>query len=186
LTDVSHAGCSRVQAVRRLLTALAVVSAGSAVAQGQVDPKIAEFCLKATDFAGCVQTMTGGLPPKQQKDAEEGLRTWTRDDGTIIRFRPTTVVALKHEGKYGRYLEYQYGLEDNFYNNMWGVQADCVDYTANWDQDNAGWFKVKDPSMYLRPGENSMKFNSVKEAKAVLDEFCPIIETLPKSENPIK
>ena len=26
-----------------------------------VDPKIAEFCMKATDFSGCVQTMTGGL-----------------------------------------------------------------------------------------------------------------------------
>jgi len=158
----------------------------STPAFANVDPKIAEFCLKATDFAGCVQTMTGGLPPKQQQDAEEGLRTWTRDDGTIIRFRPTTVAALKHDGKYGRYIEYQYGLEDKNYNVMWGVQADCIDYTANWDQDSAGWFKVKDPNMYLRPGENWTKFNSSKEAKAVLDEFCPVINTLPKSDTPIE
>ena len=26
----------------------------------QVDPKIAEMCMKAQDFSGCVQTMTGG------------------------------------------------------------------------------------------------------------------------------
>ena len=63
---------------------------------------------------------------------------------------------------------------------MWGVQADCEDYTANWDQDMAGWFKVDDPDMYLKPGKNSGKFNSTTEAKAVLDEFCQIIDTLPK------
>ena len=51
---------------------------------------------------------------------------------------------------------------------MWGVQADCIEYTANWDKDDKGWFKVKDPSMYLRPGENSMKYNSTKEANALL------------------
>jgi len=28
----------------------------------QVDPKIAEMCMKAQDFSGCVQTMTGGDP----------------------------------------------------------------------------------------------------------------------------
>ena len=44
----------------------------------------------------------------------------------------------------------------------------------------AGWFKVDDPDMYLMPGENSGKFNSTTEAKAVLDEFCPIIDTLHK------
>jgi len=172
--------------VRRLLIAAAVLTAGNAFSQPQVDPKIAEFCMKATDFAGCVQTMTGGLPPKQTKDAQEGLRTWTRDDGRIIRFRTASVVALKNDGKYGRYLEYQYGLEDSQDNIMWNVQADCVDYTANWDQDYVGWYEVKDPTMYLRPGQYSFKYNSSKEAKAVLDEFCPIIMTLPKSENPIK
>ena len=61
-----------------------------------------------------------------------------------------------------------------------GGQADCEEYTANWDQDNRGWFKVDDPDMYLTPGEWSGKFNSATEAKAVMDEFCPIIDTLPK------
>ena len=165
--------------MKRLLLLLSLLVA-AAPSTSAVDPKIAEFCMKATDFAGCVQTMTGGLPPKQTKDVEDGLRTWTRDDGTIIRMRVESVKALSKNGIYGRYLKYQYGLEDRHYNNMWGVQADCQDYTANWDQDNAGWFKVDDPDMYLKPGEKSYKFNSTTEAKAVLDEFCQIIDTLPK------
>ena len=165
--------------MRKLLLFLPLLVT-AAPTNAAVDPKIAEFCMKATDFAGCVQTMTGGLPPKQTKDVEDGLRTWTRDDGTIIRMRVDSVKALSKKGRFGRYLKYQYGLQNNYYNNMWGVQADCQDYTANWDQDNTGWFKVDDPDMYLTPGENSGKFNSTKEAKAVLDEFCPIIDTLPK------
>ena len=165
--------------MRKLLLLLPLLVA-SAPSSAAVDPKIAEFCLKATDFAGCVQTMTGGLPPKQTKDVEEGLRTWTRDDGTIIRMRIDSVKALSNKGRFGRYLKYQYGLQRTNYNSMWGVQADCVDYTANWDQDNTGWFKVDDPDMYLKPGEDSYKFNSTIEAKAVLDEFCLIIDTLPK------
>lgn len=166
--------------MRRLLVTLAALSAGTALAQGKVDPKIAEFCMKATDFAGCVQTMTGGLPPKQKTDVEEGLRTWTRDDGTIVRFRVDSVTALKHEGTYGRYLEFRYGLERKNSGSMWGVQADCKDYTANWDQDSEGWKRLNDPSMYLRPGEPSSMNQPAREAKAVLDEFCPIIDTLPK------
>ena len=94
--------------------------------------------------------------------------------------RVDSVKALSKNGSYGRYLKYQYGLQSNQYNSMWGVQADCQDYTSNWDQDNAGWFKVDDPDMYLTPGEKSYKFNSTTEAKAVLDEFCPLIDTLPK------
>lgn len=185
MTDVSHAGCSRVQAVRRLLTALAVVSAGSAVAQGQVDPKIAEFCLKATDFAGCVQTMTGGLPPKQQKDAEEGLRTWTRDNGQVVRFRPASVQQVKNKGVYGRYLEYKYGLEGKDWDADWLVVGDCKDYTADWLKSGDGWYRVDDPDMYLKDGEPTRKYNSSTEAKAVLDEFCPIIDSLPKSSREI-
>jgi hypothetical protein len=79
---------------------LATSAAAAAVllggpAMGQIDPKITETCIRAQDFAGCVQTLSGGLPPKQQKDAEEGLRTWTRDDGTIIRMRKASLVALR-------------------------------------------------------------------------------------------
>ena len=165
--------------LKRLLLLLPLLAA-SAPSAAAVDQKIAEFCLKATDFAGCVQTMTGDLPPKQKKDSEEGLRTWTRDDGTIVRMRVSSVVALENKGRYGRYLEYRYGLERKNSHSMWGVQADCKDYTANWDKDSAGWKRLDDPDMYLRPGEPSSMNQPAREAKAVLDEFCPIIDTLPK------
>ena len=165
--------------MKRLLLLLPLLVA-TAPSSAAVDPKIAEFCMKATDFAGCVQTMTGGLPPKQAKDVDEGLRTWTRDDGTIIRMRVDSVKAISLKGSFGRYLKYQYGLENKNYNAMWGVQADCQDYTANWDKDFAGWQEVGDPDMYLKPGKNSNQYNAAREAKAVLDEFCPIINELPK------
>lgn len=167
---------------RHAILSIAFVVATSALpAIGQVDPKIAEFCIKAQDFAGCVETMTRGLPSKQVQDAKEGLRTWTRDNGQIIRMRTSSIVALRKDGKYGRYLEYRYGLEDKNGGADWMVQADCLDYTANWDQDNKGWFQVRDPEKYLRPGEDYQKYSSTKEAKAVLDEFCGRIEMLPRA-----
>ena len=43
-----------------------------------------------------------------------------------------------------------------------------------------GWKRLGDPDMYLRPGEPSSMNQPAREAKAVLDEFCPIIDTLPK------
>lgn len=85
-------------------------------------------------------------------------------------------------GRKGRYLQYSYGLEGKGFNTEWQVQADCKDYTANWDQDGSGWFNVRNPSMYLGPKEgrrgNARKYNSTKEAKAVLDEFCPVMQQL--------
>ena len=74
--------------------------------------------MKETDFAGCVQTMTGGLPPKQTKDVEDGLRTWSREDGTIIRIRVESIKALSNKGRFGRYLKYQYGLQTTNWNVM--------------------------------------------------------------------
>ena len=59
--------------------------------------KDAEFCMKAADFAGCVETMTRGVSGKQKKDVEEVLRAWARDIGQIVRRRISTVVELKTE-----------------------------------------------------------------------------------------
>jgi len=163
--------------VRRLLVGLAVLSAGSAIAQGQVDPKIAEFCMKAQDFAGCVQTMTGGLPPKQKMDAEEGLRTWTRESGVVVRMRVASVVAMKSAGnQYGSHIKWVYGRTGTN-NEGWQkeVQADCKNYTADWNEDRTGWLDVKDPEKYRR---DSGTYEPVREAKAVMDEFCPQIERL--------
>ena len=167
--------------MKRILLPLLAAFALPTAVNAEIDKKTAEFCMKATDFAGCVETMQRGLPSKQKKDVQEGLRTWTRDNGAIIRMRLSSIVALMKKGKYGRYIEYRYSLEDKTGGWDWMVQADCEDYTANWDQDSTGWFKVRDPDMYLRPGEWKGKYSSAKEAKTVLDEFCPKIQSIPKS-----
>lgn len=57
----------------------------------------------------------------------------------------------------------------------WSVQADCRDYTADWDGDREGWRKLSPESN--RP--------STKEARAVLDEFCPQMERLIKEASNI-
>ena len=49
-----------------LLAALAVPTAVNA----NVDPKVAEMCMKAVDFQGCVAAMTGNKP----NEYEEGIR----------------------------------------------------------------------------------------------------------------
>jgi hypothetical protein len=52
----------------------------------------------------------------------------------------------------------------------WTVQADCRDYTADWDGDGEGWSKL------------SIETNrsATKEARAILDEFCPQMERMVK------
>ena len=49
-----------------VLLVSAVVVGLQAPGIAQVDPKIAEFCLKAQDFQGCVNSMTGKAPEKQE------------------------------------------------------------------------------------------------------------------------
>ena len=47
-------------AMKNLLTVgIAIAAIGAAPAFANVDPKIAEFCLKAQDFQGCVNSMSG-------------------------------------------------------------------------------------------------------------------------------
>jgi len=143
----------------------------------QVDPKIAETCMRAQDFAGCVQTLSGGLPPKQKSDADEGMRTWTRETGVVVRMRTASVVAMKSaKGEYGRHLKWVYGRTGpNSEGWQKEVQADCQEYTADWNQDGMNWQDVKDPEKYRRQTD---VYEPVREAKAVMDEFCPQMERL--------
>ena len=46
----------------------------------------------------------------------------------------------------------------------WKVQADCVDFTADWEGDDQGWRKLR---------STSLKEDSSKEAVGILEEFCP-------------
>ena len=45
---------------RLLLPLLAALALPTAV-EANIDPKVAEFCLKAADFAGCVKAMEGQI-----------------------------------------------------------------------------------------------------------------------------
>ena len=163
-----------------LLLPLLAASAPSALA---LDPKIAEYCLRATDFAGCVETMSESDQPKRLSNIEDGLRTWSREDGSIIRLRMENILALENKSKFGRYLEYRYTREykysESTFTDKYKVQADCVDYTAKW--------KLNQPQIRGRNWRNlkkiprdSSQYESAFEAIEVLDEFCPIINTLPK------
>jgi hypothetical protein len=162
--------------MRQLLAAAAgLLMAGHSMAQ--VDPKIVETCMRAQDFAGCVQTLSGGLPPKQKSDADEGMRTWTRETGVIVRMRVASVVAMKSgQGEYGKHLKWVYGRTGTN-NDGWQkeVQADCSEYTADWNEDGASWKDIRDPDKYRRKSD---EYEPVREAKAVMDEFCPQIERL--------
>ena len=165
--------------LKRLLLLLPLLAA-SAPSAAAIDQKTAEFCMKATDFAGCVETMQRGLPPKQQQDANDGMRTWTRATGVVVRMRTASVTAMKsNSGEYGRHIKWVYGRTGSNTSTMAGwqkeVQADCVDQTADWNQDAAGWIDVSDPEKYRR---DTFNYEPVIEARSVMDEFCPQMDRL--------
>ena len=149
-----------------LLAALALPTGVNA----NVDPKVAEMCMKAVDFQGCVAAMTG----KKPNEYEEGTRESIRDDGAKLIFNPKAVTAIEEKGEYGRYINFRYFLiyADGSGSREWSADADCKDYTANWKGDTGrekGWrnlYKSKEVSS--------------KQAIGVLDEFCPQMDSLVK------
>ena len=144
-----------------LLTAIALPTAVNA----NVDPKVAEMCMKAVDFQGCVAAMTGEKP----NEFGEGTRKFVRKNGSLAVFNPLAISAIEARGEYGRYLKYRYFRIGSNYANEWTAEADCQDYTVNWDGDREGWRKVK-----------TDKQESSIEAKNILDEFCPQMDRLVK------
>ena len=56
----------------RVLVGAAVLSAGSAFAQGQVDPAIHKLCIEAKDYAGCVRAMKGDSLPTSRVVNSQG------------------------------------------------------------------------------------------------------------------
>ena len=153
---------------RLLLPLLAALALPTAV-NANVDPKVAEMCMKAVDFQGCVAAMTGKKPNKY----EDGTRESIRDDGAKLIFNPKAVTAIEEKGEYGRYINFRYFLISPGYGaREWSTDADCKDYTANWKGDTGkekGW-----RNLY-----KSKKVSS-KQAIGVLDEFCPQMDSLVK------
>ncbi len=166
---------------RFLLPLLAALALPTAV-NAEIDKETAEFCLKATDFAGCVETMSKDtLPPMQKNAAEEGLRTWTRDSGVIVRMRTSSVRATNPKGEYGRYLTWIYFRSNDYAEGGWqlSVDADCVDYTAKWKGGGMrSWKSLKSLEEFRKKNNAPWKYHSAKEAKTVMDEFCPQMNRL--------
>ena len=175
--------------MKRLILPLLAALALPFAVNAEIDKETAEFCLKASDFAGCVETMKRGLDTKRMNDVEDGLRTWTRDTGTKVRMRTKSVKAVQLGKPYGRYLEWFYTrgvIEGSFYNwfterttnnqpaRSWKVEADCIDYTVDWKGEASGWISVKNPDQYV----GNQLMDPAREAKNVLDEFCPQMDRL--------
>tara|TARA_A100001011_G_scaffold394808_1_gene488070 strand:- start:177 stop:830 length:654 start_codon:yes stop_codon:yes gene_type:complete len=154
-----------------LLPLLAAIALPTAV-NSEVDPEIAEMCMKAVDFQGCVNAMTGEKP----NEFGEGTRKFVRKDGSLSVFNPLAISAMEVRGEYGRYFKYRYfRIENNGFSTQWSAEADCLDYTANWKGDTGkekGWRDLKTSNL-----ESSI------EAVKILDEFCPQMDRLVREAN---
>jgi len=149
---------------RLLLPLLAALALPTAV-NAEISDKVHERCKDAKDYVGCVQMMSG---QKKKNEYGEGTRKLVRSDGNLSLFNPLAISAMKIRGEYGRYLKYRYFLIGNDgVGYQWTVEADCQDYTANWEGDEEGWRNLK----------RDKKESSV-EAKKILDEFCPQMDRL--------
>jgi len=154
--------------MKRLLFSLLAALALPTAVNANVDPKVAEMCMKAVDFQGCVNAMTG----KKANEFGEGTRDFLRNNGSLSLFNPLAISAMEVRGEYGRYLKYRYVLISNGRPYLWKVEADCQDYTADWKGDDEGW----------RDLNTATKESSI-EAKNILDEFCPQMDRLVKEAN---
>ncbi len=166
---------------RLLLPLLAAIALPTAV-NAEIDKETAKFCLKAKDFAGCIETMTKDkIPPFQKQAAEEGLRTWTRDDGKIVRLRTAEIKAvnLKKKG-YGRYLDWIYTISGDDGTGGYDVQvnADCIDYTAKYVGGISFGNRWVDLNDFEKERKYPSYYNTLKEWKLVMDEFCPQMNKL--------
>ena len=87
---------------------------------------------------------------KKLKDVDDGLRTWTRDTGEIIRLRESAVKAKMVDGLYGDFLTLVYSLERKTKKGKTiKVLASCSEYSSDWSGEGEGWFQVKNPDEYL-------------------------------------
>ena len=155
--------------MRKLLIPLLSAIALPTAVNADIDSKEAEFCLEAADFAGCFKAMTINKP------IEEGevTRKMIRNDGSLTLFNPEALLAKKINGEYGRYITFRYFRQVKGRKYERTVEADCQDYTANWENDDRGWLN-------LRSKKWSRK-EATQEVKNILDEFCPQMDQLVKT-----
>ena len=131
-----------------------------ALADKKIPDEVHNACKDVADYKGCVELRIG-----KTSNYLEGIRETKRKDGTTLLFHPDAVVAKKVRGEYGRYLNYRYYRLGQ--RSEWIADADCEDYTVNWEGDVGGWRDVR-----VHQKESS------KEALKILDEFCPQMDRL--------
>ena len=158
---------------RFLLPLLAALALPTACSNSDVSNEIHKRCKDVKDYVGCVQIMGG---QKKENEYGEGTRKFIRKDGNYVLFNPLAVRAMEEKSEYGRYLSYRYIKVNPESSVAWTVEADCEEYTADWDKDKKGWVNIKNPSKRL----DAWYFEASKEAVDILDEFCPQMDSLVK------
>lgn len=111
-------------------------------------------------LASCSNTV------EKEKEVVIETRVYDRKVGNVL-FNPMALTAKKVRGDWGRYIKYRYFRNHPAGSSEWHVDADCNDYTADWKGDSRGWIKLKSNQSEQR-----------KEAKKILDEFCPQMDKL--------
>ena len=104
---------------------------------------------------------------EKEKEVVIETRVYDRKVGNVL-FNPMALTAKKVKGDWGRYIKYRYIRNHPAGSSEWRVDADCFDYTADWQGDNRGWRNLK---------KGHYK-EAYKEALDILDEFCPQMDKL--------
>ena len=79
---------------------------------------------------------------EKEKEVVIETRFYERKVGNVL-FNPMALTAKKVRGDWGRYIEYRYFRNHPAGSSEWYVDADCIDYTADWRGDSRGWLKLK-------------------------------------------
>ena len=106
--------------------------------------------------------------------------------GTIVRMRRDSVKAIKPNGEYGRYLQWNYSRtgEGDAAGSSWRAEGDCKEYTVNWEGDSYGWVPVREIEYLLANDRKANKhggkwtYEPAREAQSVLNEFCSQMDRL--------
>jgi hypothetical protein len=161
--------------MRRLLIPLLAALALPAAVNAEADPKVHKLCLPAADYEGCIKVQTNETrsytSDKSVKSIQYDTRELPRNDksNTIVLFNPGTVIARNFNSEWGRHISYRYVLKRGNKSLEIDVDADCFNYKVDWKGDETPWFDVR-----------GSRRKSHKEAKSILDEFCPQINRLVK------
>ena len=128
---------------------------------------IKDQCLSASDYKGCIESLS-------KNDVNK--RVVIRKNGKIVIINIGSLRAIPFNGKFGRFLEWSYEVDQSNKKKRvkWTLAADCEKSAAKWEGANEKWVSLDSSAV--------KKSESLQEAKALLDEFCPQMNRLVKQE----